>query len=304
MIKKITLLGLAVMVIVSTITVVILQKNNIIHISPQKYNEYTPYHSLIRKYNDKDYEKALELITAIADKDQKKVDKLLNSKMEFNCPELYQCYDGAITTPLGMALMWGDNETAYKLLEKGAVITKFKDSESILSCLVCSYEKGDLEMAKLLIEKGASPNDHGDIGLPPIFQLVNLTFFEEKYQPEDYKEIIEIFELFEREGVNINETYGGYTILMQAARANDLALLKYLVEKRGMAVNDVVQDSEMISTALITAVQFSDLSFADPQVVKYLLDQGADKTMTDVIGRTALDWAIIVENQEAIDLLK
>ena len=303
MIKKITLMVLAIMVIVSTVTILLLQEKGI-YVFPTKYSEYTPYHSLIRKYNDKDYKKALELIDAIMDKDQKKIDKLLNSKMELNCPEMYQLYDEEVLTPLGAALERGDNETARKLLEKGAVITKFKESYPILTYLVTSYEKGDLEMAKLLIEKGASPNDRGVVSMPPIFQLADLTFYEKKYRPEDYKEIIEIFELFEREGANIYEAEGGYTILMYAARANDLTLLKYLIEKKGMDVNDVVQDPYSKNTALIIAVKFSDLSFADPQVVKYLLDQGADKTMTDETGRTALDWAIRDNNQKAIDLLK
>ena len=118
-----------------------------------------------------------------------------------------------------------------------------------------------------------------------------------KNPPGAAEEATEIFKLLESMGGNIYDVnlYKNTTLIL-AAQGNNLVLLEYLVEEKHMDINH-----QIISgwTALMAAAGYDDTTGS----LKYLLEQGADKTIVNNGGKTALDIAIEGGAQENIDLL-
>ena len=295
--KKVTLIILSLALIGSTITVVFLQNSG--HpILPTRYSEYTTEHSLTRKYTEKDYEKSQKLIAAIKEKDKQKIKEMLNSNMEFNCPDIpiYERDDMPILTPLGTACWEGDNETAYKLIAKGSTAKFISGAEAVIANVARSFEKGDLDLIKLLIKKGAHPTEYEPDYYSPILNAAGMTRSLQNHQSDEAQEALEIFKLFESMGADINEQYYGNNVLIEATLGGNMFLLKYLIEEKGMDINhrDTKGDS-----ALMWAAYWEKKS----DVVKYLLEHGADKTITNVHGETALNIALKRGNQKNVELL-
>ena len=296
MAKKVLLIIFVLVIVASTMVVVLFQVNKRFA-AGTKYSEYTLEHSLTKKYTAKDYKNAEILVDAIWSRDDKEIKRLLKTNMEFNCPMVDEMGDVADVTPLEQALLLGDNKTASALLKKGAVATPICDVQTPIVAVLRSSEKGDLNMVKLLIEKGADPvKDSPDMSA--IIYAAGLMYDNKDYQQEPPEDATEIFKLFESMGADIYfemEHYGS-NVLTFAACSNNLLLLQYLVEEKGMDVN---YRGVFGSTALIS-VAHSDNS---TKITKYLLKHGADKAMVDDFGKTALDYAVEYGNQQIINLL-
>ena len=272
-------------------------------VSPTKYSQYTSEHSLTRDYTEEDYEKSAELQEAIEEENRQKIKKLLKSNMELNCPDMsIEDIDVLLPqTPLGLACDLGDIETVRQLLKKGAITKYIPGTTPVINCVLWEYNKGDLELIKLLIEHGASPAepevDYQKEFSPPIVSAAGLLPSWKKKTPGAEEEVTEIFKLLESMGGNIYDvSLYGKTTLILAAQGNNLMLLKYLVEEKHMDINH-----QTISgwTALMAAAWFDETN----ERVKYLLEHGADKTIVNNYGQTALDVAIEKGIQENIDLL-
>jgi ankyrin repeat protein len=92
-------------------------------------------------------------------------------------------------------------------------------------------------------------------------------------------------------------TNAGLTALHFAAFKGDLAMVKALLEA-GAPVN--VADDRGLTPLIMAANSRSK----DPDVVRLLLEHGADLQLKDSLGRTASDWAQIGGRQEIIRLLR
>ena len=164
-------------------------------------------------------------------------------------------------TLLMTAARTGFSEAMQMLLDHGADINA-QDPRRGQSALMWAISFGYPDMARLLIERGADINAR-TIRLNDDFQPLEL----EGYMGAPVQTI----------------PMGGYTPLLFAAHAGDVATARLLVEK-GADVNVV---SETDGSPLIMAASQGNEDFA-----LYLLEAGADPNAVDGNGMTALHYAL------------
>jgi hypothetical protein len=133
-------------------------------------------------------------------------------------------------------------------------------------------DQGDLEIVDLLLAGGSDVNarDHG--GRVPIFFAIR----------RDHSEVV--WRLAEAGADPTACTGSGSTLLMVAARTEDLELVRWLIDN-GAPVNAVRPEGERV-TALMWAADGGNEA-----MVWLLLEHGADPSITNEEGDTALDMA-------------
>ncbi len=279
-------------------------------VSNTKYDQYTIKHSLTTDYTESDYERSAELIDAIRENDTNQIDKILDSNPEINCPNIAERKnDYNIITPLEVACENGDLETVKKLIKKGAYVKHIEGEEcsfagyaSPLSFVLFKYHSNDYEMVKLLLQEGVTPNDYlnnenEEVSIILALQMVTT----DQIDPKALINTTKIFKLLEKNGADLDAkskfSFGGGNALIYAAMGNNLELVKYLVEEKDKDVN---WPDNTGGTPLMLSAFTDDY----PVVTEYLLEKGADKTIVDQFGKTAMDYAEEEGTREAIKLLK
>ncbi len=179
------------------------------------------------------------------------------------------------STPLFLAVENNRTAIVELLLRLGAKPDIPGRSE--LTPLAAAAFNGNGKMVDILVSKGADPDAADSTGKTPILYAAARGF-----QP--------IVERLLATGLNINKRYGNnLTVLMWAAgHANDVpeddgvALVAYLIA-HGAHVSDT---DDRGHDALMIA---SELGHAG--IVRLLLAKGASAKLTDVTGKTAIDFA-------------
>jgi ankyrin repeat protein len=256
------------------------------------YGSYTWEHSNIKRCTDADYKKSEEFrkIFISSDSDsakQEKLIKLINSGLEVNCPapsyDVESMETDYVDLPLGTAIVYENYEIAKMLIEKGAVVGRIEGLPSPLDKALTFYDNNDLKTVEFLLKNGADKNVAAEgtyytneaSGLAQIggYKLAN---------KEDAHKATLIFKKLEAAGGDLDQRQ-----VVLAARANNVELLNYLIEEKGMDVNKGVEmPSSEVFTPLIRASFTNALDTA-----KYLLEHGADKNLIDSLGRKAIDYA-------------
>jgi len=99
---------------------------------------------------------------------------------------------------------------------------------------------------------------------------------------EDAHKATLIFKELEAAGAELNQKQ-----VVLAARSNNAELLNYLIEEKGMNINQGFEHPPAeYFTPLISACSTNALD-----TVTYLLEHGADKNIVDTLGRKAIDYA-------------
>ena len=201
-------------------------------------------------------------------------------------------------TPLTVAAAQARNgEVVRYLLAHGASV---KDARNDLdqTALSRAARAGDLDMVRLLIEKGSDANTRDRIGFTP------LMFAAANNDPE-------MARLLLAKGADINAQMGPFantvkhgpvavgklSALMFAVTAGSVDLVRQLLDA-GANVN--AQDVRGM-TALMLAVA-SD--HASPEVVRMLLAKHPDMTIQSEFGETALVWASKYKNAAIVDAVR
>jgi hypothetical protein len=133
-------------------------------------------------------------------------------------------------------------------------------------------DQGNLEIVDLLLAGGADVNarDHG--GRVPIFFAIR----------RDHSEVV--WRLVEAGADPTACTGSGSTLLMVAARTEDLELVQWLIDN-GAEINALRTEGRHVTALMWAADKSSE------EMVKLLLEHGADPSITNRDGDTALNLA-------------
>lgn len=164
-----------------------------------------------------------------------------------------------------------------KLLDDGADINMTLQR----TALHAAAANGNLEIVDLLIERGADANLRDIHGRVPMFVALA------EHQPEVARRLADHTDPHVL-------TADGSTLLMAAARAEDVELVQWALD-RGTDV-DAIRQGKKNATALIFAARKGN-----SEIVRLLLAGGADPNLTNHEGQTALD---IAKGQEVKELLR
>ncbi|MGV8118602.1 MAG: ankyrin repeat domain-containing protein [Candidatus Xenobiia bacterium LiM19] len=208
--------------------------------------------------------------------------KLLLSKN----PKLVEVRNDSLHTPLYNAAIGGNRELIEILLSYGADINaKTKNCNSVLSAmtpLAWALFVRDNDMAELLIQKGADPNEKSWYGITPLEWAIAGKGVEDQ----------KIVGMLISAGAKIN---GRESRAMSAAIShNDISMVEYLLDS-GADIN--AMDSTG-SKPLEEAVSYGRLDIA-----KLLISRGADINAGDKCGNTLLHIAVMGKNTELVELL-
>ncbi|MEI5995072.1 ankyrin repeat domain-containing protein [Candidatus Enterococcus mansonii] len=155
--------------------------------------------------------------------------------------------------------------------------------------LLIATHQNAVEIAKLLIDRGASINKQDQIFDSPYLyagaqgKTEILAYMLEKQEPNQ--------QIFNRFGGNA---------LIPAAEKGHIENVKLLLADGRVKID---HQNNYGYTALIEAVALRDGSAVYQQIVKVLLEAGANKTLKDNTGRTAEDYARSLGYTEMLHLL-
>lgn len=196
-------------------------------------------------------------------------------------------------TPLETACKLGNEEMVTLLLENGANInTKNKHTQStpLLNALH-GTKSNRFSLAMKLIEAGADIYDV-DQGAYLGSDIIYIS-------PNDSAETIEqgfaLFVYLMEKDASIGFPFSCDHLLTYAAQYGNYNVVDYLIQENYYDVNTYDPNQ---STALIMAVKYDQ-----PEIVELLIALGADVSLPDVYGKTAMDYAAELESSRIVSLL-
>lgn len=212
-------------------------------------------------------DKVNDLAEAALDGDLKKVEALIKSGADVNGKD-----SNVHWTPLTHALTAGNQQIAELLIKNGARVDEpMNDGHTALTTL--AKRDGDPAMIDFLIKNGAN-KDHKDVSGRTAL----------KYAAENGNK--DVLDVLLKGGADPNIPDGDKrTPLMEAAKKNNKEIVDLLL---GGKANPNVPPDKDGNTPLIEAAKHQDKT---PDVIKSLLDKGADPNKTDAIGHTVL-WEL------------
>ena len=198
----------------------------------------------------------------------------LDYAIDARAQETYRILSKLNTQPMDFinAVEKGDAKAVKALISEGAdVKTKDKNGKA---AIVIATEKGYAEVLKLILENGADPN--GKYFKNPKANLFVLSMHNSHFDAA-------LVLLKSGAAADFNHKYKeGKTALMVAIESKNQDLVTYLIFKKF----NIDATDDFGNTALIYAVKYDLFS-----VAKKLLELGADPTLRQVDGKTALDIA-------------
>lgn len=162
-----------------------------------------------------------------------------------------------------------------------------------LSALSYAVNRNSINVVNFLLENGADINIKDEKGNSLSYYLINN--FNEK-NPNTFEEKLK---LLQNKGLTINTLQAnGNSLLHLATERNDLALLKRL--------KDFNIDVNIKNQEGLTALQIAAMKSKDIEIIKYLLEIGADKNVKTDFEETVYDLASENEllQQQNINFLK
>lgn len=199
--------------------------------------------------------------------------------------------------PLNEACGTGNIELIELLIENGADVN-CNDGLTPLSITYNSKVDNWYEISQILIENGASLDYTTDYsgGKSSVLQdivKVRSGAALPGYKPESKEEVIKAFNYALE---NCDHSNVRWMRVLQHSVSNDrIEIVKLLLEQEYCTVND--------TSIGITALMFAARD-STPEMVKLLLDYGADKSIKSTDGKTAYDYAVQFNNKDIIALLE
>lgn len=177
-------------------------------------------------------------------------------------------------TALLAATEKNETNTVISLLKQGANINA-KDSQGRTPLMIATY-KNDIKTAKALIDAGADVNIQDNIKNNPFLYA----------GAEGY---LDILKLTIDAGADpaLTNRYGG-TALIPASEHGYITVIKELLTRTNIDVNHV---NNLGWTALMEAIVLSNGDETQQQVIRLLIEHGADVNIPDNDGVTPLEHA-------------
>lgn len=178
------------------------------------------------------------------------------------------------------AIDQGDSAALQKALENKPDLEPACDPYAICKPLALAASHGDLAMVKMLLAAGADPNGRNAYG-DTAFMVAGDWLVAKGRAPTNLR-AIRAYLL--NHGVDPDQANDdGATVFIGSAGAGDMEALELCLQHGG-SINR--QSRKIGYTPLMAAAQFGQLGS-----VRWLLAHGADRTLRDSAGRTALEIA-------------
>jgi ankyrin repeat protein len=230
-------------------------------------------------------------------------------------------------SPLLYAARQGNIEATVALLDGGAKIDEASGSEHTTP-LVLAIANAHLDLARVLVERGANVNLANDMGLTPLYATIDVKWVPHEWSAEplvdqEKTDYLTLMKLLVDHGASVNAQLGkgvwertlseariwidraGSTAFFRAAEANDLKAMKLL--------KDADADPNIPTKAGVTplmaaaglgwSANYSVTAPARLDAVKYCIGLGGKVNAKDNIGFTALGGAAFVGNLDVIKYL-
>jgi len=242
---------------------------------------------------------AQRLINAIDNNDEKKVEELLKAYGNVNSSNVKSRIYAAVAemyyyTPLQEACQKGNIHIVKMLLNNGADVNYVQGHIAPYSPLIMAISSGEdsnLEIVKLLIEKGADVNYSINNKADAIKTIVESNY--------EIAHSMEILKSLQAAGAEIHREYPSGNLLNIACYWKKTEIIQYLIKSKQFDVNAISSIGRTPLLDLCTSTKKGKI-----EDLKFLLDNGANKTIKDSDGKTAYDYAIEYGNVEFAELLK
>ena len=184
-----------------------------------------------------------------------------------------------------------DLKQVKECLEQGADVN-FNNKRHYSPPIISASMNGNLEIAKLLIERGANINATSKYGSEG--QYYSTALIESAHK--GHKEHLEIAKLLIDNGADVNgkDTYGWNPLMIAVNRGymsdpdkQSLEFAKFLISKGA----DINAKNEKDETALMIAMS-NNSNKAILETIQLLINNGADVNTKNKYGKTALDYII------------
>ena len=164
----------------------------------------------------------------------------------------------------------GNLEGMMRLIEEDIDIVDAIDEEGN-TALHCASYRGRVEVISYLLDQGANINAKGDFGITPLFDACE-------------KGHLEVVELLLSKGADPTIcSNGSRTAIMMASNQGHVDVVRCLV--RNKAVRATIDTQDCIGSTALWRASFRNRT----EVLKVLVEVGANPMVADRYGRTPLD---------------
>lgn len=272
---------------------------------------------LPRQSGEKRYPK---LIQAVVDNNLEEVQKLIDHAKKSNVEdEIINIRDNEGRTPLYVACMEGYSNIVSLLINSKANINQAKKGGATPLFIASQNNKKDI--VRLLLQHGADVNKAKSDGATPLYVAslkdnkdvvqILLQHDADMYKARNdgstpaYKASVkgyqDVLRLLLEKGYQINhKSFKGYTVLHMAAWLNHHSLVQMLLTQfNGKNVIDDASN-EFKHTPLTVAIR----NDGDLEMVKLLIEGGANKNKVGYQNKTPLDWARDKRKTQIVEYLQ
>ena len=243
-----------------------------------------------------------ELFDAIKCNDQQTVIEILDKYPKlvnkFRYHVLFTPIDAPNSSPLITAIKCENLEMVKLLVERGADVNMRVYSSRPLHEAILMKE---VDIVWYLIENGADISKKGGIFEETVLSCTlsrKVTSDDTEWKQDQF----ELFKYFIENGAPLDPPDGPYerieSLLALAAYMNNDLIVKYLLDHEVYDIDAIANPKSTQKTALMFAVQQKSY-----ESCKILLEYGADKSIVDIDGKTAMDYALEMNDEQLISML-